>query len=312
METQIDHACPVGQPLIEVENLIRRYGKEFTAVDRVSFQVKAGEVFGLLGTNGAGKTSTMEVLEGLVKAPSGSVRVFGKDPHAQRSQIRPFQGVMMQTGGFPTDLTARETLTMWAGTLSFPLDVEQTLQAVELDHRADVKVKGLSGGEIRRLDLACAIVGQPRLLFLDEPTTGLDPQSRRTCWTLIERLNQAGTTVVLTTHYLEEADRLCDRLLIMHEGKIARYGTHTEVVNGYPASISFGFDARWFTQLPHELRNQMTRSQDRVNWQTHHLQRDLSALLSWANQTGVELRQLNAHDANLETVFMDVAGTKQV
>lgn len=305
-------APTAGQPVIEVNDLVRRYGKDFVAVDSVTFEVKSGEVFGLLGTNGAGKTSTMEILEGLARGDSGSVRVWGKDPLAERDQIRPFQGVMMQTGGFPTDLTVRETLTMWAGTLSHPRDVDETLEAVDLDHRANVRVKGLSGGEIRRLDLACAIVGQPRLLFLDEPTTGLDPQSRRTCWSLIEQLNHAGTTVVLTTHYLEEADRLCDRLLIMHEGKIARYGTHAEVVSGYPAQISFGFDERWFEQLPGAIRNQVTRTQDRVNWQTQRLQRDLSALLEWANQSGVQLTDLSAHDANLETVFLEIAGTKQV
>lgn len=297
-----------GSVVIDVDSLTRRYGKDFTAVDNVSFSVREGEIFGLLGTNGAGKTSTLEVLEGLAPAQSGQVRVFGLDPRRDRHRIRPHQGVMMQAGGFPTDLTARETLTMWAGTLSNPMSVDETLDAVGLNQRAGVRVKALSGGEVRRLDLACAIVGQPALLFLDEPTTGLDPQSRRTCWQLIERLHQQGTTVVLTTHYLEEADRLCDRLVLMHEGVIARSGTHAEVVAGYPSTISVRNAPDLFPQLPDQLRHNAHESDGRLIWKTEHLQRDLTSLLTWAATADVRLEGLDAREADLESVFLDIAG----
>ncbi|MDO4606184.1 MAG: ABC transporter ATP-binding protein [Bowdeniella nasicola] len=294
--------------VIEVDGLTRRYGKDFTAVDNVSFSVREGEIFGLLGTNGAGKTSTLEVLEGLAPSQGGQVRVFGLDPRRDRHRIRPHQGVMMQEGGFPTDLTVRETLAMWAGTLSNPMSIDETLDAVGLNQRAGVRVKALSGGEVRRLDLACAIVGQPALLFLDEPTTGLDPQSRRTCWQLIERLHQQGTTVVLTTHYLEEADRLCDRLVLMHEGTIARSGTHAEVVAGYPSTISVRNAPDLFTQLPDQLRHDAHESDGRLIWKTEHLQRDLTALLTWAASANVHLSGLTAREADLESVFLDIAG----
>lgn len=297
-------------PVIEAEALTRIYGKDFTAVDQISFNVNEGEVFGLLGTNGAGKTSTLEILEGLVKPSRGQVRVFGKDPVKARKQIRPYQGVMMQSGGFPTDLTVVETLRMWAGTLSYPLPVDDVLSAVNLAHRANVRVKGLSGGEVRRLDLACSIVGQPRLLFLDEPTTGLDPESRRNTWQLIEELNQSGTTVVLTTHYLEEAERLADRLVIMHQGTIARGGTQREVIAGYPATIRF--EPYWPTgttpAIPDSIRQNLRETNSSLVWETMHLQRDLTALLTWARQDHVELRNFHAEEASLEQVFLDIAG----
>lgn len=294
--------------MITVDKLVRRYGKDFTAVDNVSFDVKAGEIFAVLGTNGAGKTSTLEVLEGIAKPHSGSVRVFGMDPIAERKRIRPHQGVMMQSGGFPTDLTVHEALQMWAGTLTQPAGVVETLQAVDLEHRADTRVKALSGGELRRLDLGCAILGQPRLLFLDEPTTGLDPQSRLTCWKLIEELNQGGTTIVLTTHYLEEADRLCDRLIIMHEGQVARAGTHAQVVAGYPSTIEVANEEQLYRKLPEALRHACHESEGKLVWKTHELQKDLAALLQWASSEGIQLQQLSAVEANLETVFLDIAG----
>lgn len=303
-----DVCSRVGKPVISVENMVRRYGKDFTAVDNVSFDVKAGEIFAVLGTNGAGKTSTLEVLEGIAKPYSGSVRVFDMDPIAERKLIRPHQGVMMQSGGFPTDLTVRETLRMWAGTLTRPAGVEETLQAVNLEHRADTRVKALSGGELRRLDLGCAILGQPRLLFLDEPTTGLDPQSRRTCWKLIEELNRDGTTIVLTTHYLEEADRLCDRLIIMHEGQVARAGTHAQIVEGYPSTIEVANEEKLHRKLPEALRYASQENNGKLVWKTHELQKDLAALLQWANSENIQLRQLSAVEANLETVFLDIAG----
>lgn len=289
--------------IIVAEGLTRRYGQSFTAVDSIDLSINQGEVFGLLGTNGAGKTSTMEVLEGLAPATSGTVRVLGYDPRKHRDRIRPHQGVMLQQGGFPTDLTVTETLQMWAATLSHSLPVAQTLAQVGLAQRANVRVKALSGGEVRRLDLACAVIGNPTLLFLDEPTTGLDPESRRNTWQLIQSLHENGATIVLTTHYLEEAEALCERFAIMHGGKIAREGTPDEVVAGYRGTISFRTDA----PLPDYFQDLIVSDTGTVTLATHAIQRDLTALLNWAEQNDVQLRELQAREANLETVFLDIA-----
>ena len=185
--------------VITVRDLRRRYGgpggRSFEAVRGVTFSVRRGELFALLGTNGAGKTSTMEVLEGLAPPAQGAVRVLGCDPYRERALVRRRMGIMLQEGGFPPDLTVAETGRMWAGTLSAPRPVAEALGLVSLGHRAGVAVRSLSGGERRRLDLAMAILGRPEVLFLDEPTTGLDPESRRRTWLLIRELLGAGTTV---------------------------------------------------------------------------------------------------------------------
>lgn len=197
--------------IVTVTDLIRSYGKgkeAFRAVNALNFHVYRGEVFGLLGTNGAGKTSTLEILEGLAPATSGVVRIFERDPFSERALVRPRMGIMLQSGGLPTQLTVRETIEMWQGTCSNPLDSRDILEKVELLHRLDVRVGALSGGEQRRLDLGCALIGSPELLFLDEPTTGLDPESRRNVWDLLLRLKEQGVTMILTTHYLEEAEAL--------------------------------------------------------------------------------------------------------
>lgn len=289
-------------PVLSARSLTRTYKGGFTAVDGLTLDIYPGEIFGLLGTNGAGKTSTLEILEGLAKPTAGTVTVFGKDPIKDRKAIRPRQGVMMQEGGFPTDLTAAETLTMWAGTLSTPLPVSNIIAQVNLSHRADVRVSSLSGGEVRRLDLACAIVGQPDLLFLDEPTTGLDPESRRSTWDLIASLRENGTTIVLTTHYLEEAERLCDRLSIMDRGEIVASGTPASVAAGHPSTISFSY-----VDLPDRFIQAAQTQRGRTTITTYDLQHDLAELLAWANSTGTTLDGLQAAAASLETVFLDIA-----
>ncbi len=205
----------------------------------VSFTVEQGELFALLGTNGAGKTSTLELVEGLSRPSAGRIRVLGHDPRADRALVRPRIGVMLQEGGFAGDLTVEQTVRMWAGTVSTPRPPREVLTAVELDHKAATAVKQLSAGERRRLDLALALVGRPEVLFLDEPTTGLDPESRRNTSRLIRELLAGGTTVLLTTHYLEEAEELADRLAIMHGGRIVTAGTVAQVVAAHPARITF-------------------------------------------------------------------------
>ena len=297
--------------VITVRDLRRRYGgpggRGFEAVRGVSFSVRRGELFALLGTNGAGKTSTMEVLEGLAPPAQGEVRVLGRDPRRERSRVRCRVGIMLQEGAFPADLTVAEVGRMWAGTLSAPRPAGEVLELVDLGHRARVAVRSLSGGERRRLDLAMAILGRPEVLFLDEPTTGLDPESRRRTWLLIRDLLGSGTTVVLTTHYLEEAEQLADRLAIMHRGRIVRAGSPAEVAASQPARISFQLPQDWREPVP-ELAGTLASITGRsVVLQAEDLQRTLTARLRWAESRNVVRGALAARAASLQEAFLAVA-----
>lgn len=293
--------------IIEVTGMTRRYGSgksAFEAVSDLNLSVDEGELFGLLGTNGAGKTSSLEVIQGLSRPSDGTVSIMGLDPVRDRRDVRPNLGVMLQKGGLPSDLTARESLEMWAGTCSDPLPVLDTLARVDLADRADTRVKVLSGGEQRRLDLACAIIGQPRVLFLDEPTTGLDPESRRNTWVLIEELRNSGVTIMLTTHYLDEAERLCDRLAIMHKGRVVRSGTVAEVVADHPSRIHLELPTAPLPELP---SCSIGVEDGRLVIDTPDLQATLTDLLVWAQRTGVRIEGLDARAASLETVFLSIA-----
>jgi ABC-2 type transport system ATP-binding protein len=308
----------VHNNVITVNDLRRRYDSSdkngFEAVRGLRFSVRRGELFALLGTNGAGKTSTLEVLEGLAPPTSGAVRVLGLDPYRARRLVRPRVGIMLQEGAFPGDLTVTEVGRMWAGTLTSSRSVEEVLELVDLRHRAGVTVKALSGGEARRLDLAMAIIGRPEILFLDEPTAGLDPQSRRRTWQLVRELMESGTTVLLTTHYLQEAEELADRLAILHRGKIVRTGTPAEVAASQPARISFRRPADTHGPIPAlpgaVTTDEMTGRDERcVVVRTRDLQSSLTALLSWASSRGVALRNLDARSASLEEAFLAMAGS---
>lgn len=298
------------ETVLQVSDLTRSYGqgtKAFWAVKGLNFHVFRGDVFGLLGTNGAGKTSTLEILEGLAPATSGKVKVFGRDPFDDRALIRPRMGIMLQSGGLPSQLTVQETIKMWQGTCSNPRDAEEILAEVELLHRLDVRVGALSGGEHRRLDLGCALLGNPELLFLDEPTTGLDPESRRNVWDLLLRLKKQGVTMVLTTHYLEEAETLCDRIAIMNEGTVAREGTLSELVNSVSAEITVS-SVHTPPRLPGTT---ITTEQKRHTIYTKQLPQDALAVLEWARKNQLELEHFSARPASLEKVFLSIAGDKR-
>ncbi|WP_132992589.1 ABC transporter ATP-binding protein [Gordonia zhaorongruii] len=294
-------------PVISARGLHRFYGhgeSEYHAVRGIDLDVEQGEVFALLGTNGAGKTSTLDLLEGLAAPDEGAIEVFGLDPLRDRRKVRPELGIMLQSGGLPAELTVAETLEMWRGTCSHPTTTDDVLGKVGLLGRADVRVGSLSGGEKRRVDLACALLGQPRLLFLDEPTTGLDPESRRATWRLLSGLKASGVTMVLTTHYLDEAEELADRIAIMHQGVIARTGTLREIVEGHPATIAFDHPGAALPHLPN-----LETAGTRVTVTTHHLQEDLLTLLAWADRENLLLAGLTARAASLESVFLDLAGS---
>ncbi len=297
--------------VIEVTDLRRVYGGGFEAVRGIDFSVRRGEIFALLGTNGAGKTSTVELLEGLAAPAGGRVRVLGHDPYTERAAVRPRTGVMLQEGGFPSELTVAETARMWAGCVSGARPVPDVLGLVGLEAKAGVRVKQLSGGQRRRLDLALALLGDPEVLFLDEPTTGLDAEGRRDTWELVSALRDGGTTVVLTTHYLEEAENLADRLAIMHDGRIAVTGTPAEVTATEPSRITFELPHGYFVgDLPPlgELGVSDHLVDGRtVRLRTRELQRAATRLLVWAQTAGVELRRLDVRSASLEEAFLGIA-----
>src|SRR3954454_18959755 len=213
---------------IRVRGLRKRYGGH-EAVRGIDFDIPAGEVFGLLGPNGVGKTTTVEILEGYRARDGGEVEVLGEDPARAGSAWREKLGVVLQSSSLYANLTPRESLALFAGYYGRPRDVDEVLEIVGLEEKADARARTLSGGQKRRLDLGLALVGDPELIFLDEPTTGFDPAARRQAWETIRNLRSLGTTVLLTTHYLDEAEQLADRVAVLRDGEIVRKGKPSEL-----------------------------------------------------------------------------------
>jgi ABC-2 type transport system ATP-binding protein len=292
-------APPEQVTAVSVRGLRVRYG-DFEAVRGIDLEVRRGEVFALLGTNGAGKTTTLEVLEGFGTRSAGTVSVLGLDPATDRAALRPRMGVQLQEGGFVEELTVLETLRLWQQLSDREDRPERLLDRFELTGRRDVGVGKLSGGEKRKLDLAMAVWGSPELAVLDEPTTGLDPEARTRTWDAIQELQEAGRTVVLTTHYLEEAEALADRIAIMHEGRIVVSGTLAEIVAAEPARFSATVAAP--AGLP-ALRGTVEHDGDRLTVRTGDLQDDLTAFLGWAAERGVRLTDLRASPASLADIY---------
>src|SRR5450756_3056612 len=224
MVTALDNSAPA----LRVEGLRKAYD-DVVAVDGLNLQVHTGECFGLLGPNGAGKTTTIEICEGLLTADSGSVEVLGQHWKSDARDLRELLGIQLQDTQLSEKLTVDETLTLFQSFYRDARDVGEVIDQVDLGEKRYSRVGGLSGGQKQRLAMACALVGNPELLFLDEPTTGLDPQARRHLWDLVDDLKRGGRTIILTTHYMDEAERLCDRVGIMDHGKIIALGTPQEL-----------------------------------------------------------------------------------
>jgi ABC-2 type transport system ATP-binding protein len=285
----------MSTPVIEVEKLNLKYG-DFHAVKDLSFEVRPGELYALLGTNGAGKTSALETIEGHREATSGTVRVFGHSPR-DRKAVRPRMGIMLQESGFSPDLTVRESVRLIGQLTGRSDDAGRVIDVVGLTRKAGTLVSQLSGGEKRRLDFATAVYGTPELIFLDEPTTGLDIQSRDALWESVDRLRENGSTIVLTTHYLEEAQQRADRIGLMHQGVFRRQGTVSELTRALPSHIRFAVADGSALPLPSSVDG------NTVVVETFELQKDLHLLLGWAQDNGVELRDLSAGPTSLDDVF---------
>jgi ABC-2 type transport system ATP-binding protein len=274
---------------IEVSGLHKRYG-DFEAVRGIDISVAAGEVFGLLGPNGAGKTTTVEILEGYRARSAGEVSVLGHDPARRELALRRRIGIVLQAGGIYGHLTPREALGHWAGFYRAPRQVQEVLGLVGLDERADVRVRKLSGGQLRRLDFALALIGDPDLIFLDEPTTGFDPEARRAAWETIRSLKALGKTILLTTHYLDEAQALADRVAIVKDGRILAIGPPREL----------GVGAAHYRVAYRDATGEL------VEVQTDNPTRTLHELTQAALARGERLEELSVGRPSLEDVYLEL------
>jgi len=301
------------QAAILCRGLVKTYD-EVTAVDGLDLEVRAGECFGLLGPNGAGKTTTVEILEGLNAPTAGQVEVLGmrwdRDEHALRQRI----GVSLQETHLPDKLTVEEVALLFRSFFSRGRDVSEVLEMVGLREKKKSWVEKLSGGQKQRLAVGCALVSDPDLLFLDEPTTGLDPQSRRQLWDVVQGFKAQGRTVLLTTHYMDEAERLCDRVAVIDRGKVIALGTPAELVAsiGGQQVIEVGFE-NGVALEDGELRNlpgvrRVSRAGGGVSLAVDRLHETLPALLGLAQERRAQLSRLATHHATLEDVFVTLTG----
>jgi ABC-2 type transport system ATP-binding protein len=294
---------------IACRGLVKRYDK-LTAVDGLDLEVRAGECFGLLGPNGAGKTTTVEILEGILAPTSGEVEVLGRRWDSDDRWLRERLGISLQETHLTDKLTVRETLRVFRSFYARGRDVDALIDLVALGEKRDVWYMKLSGGQKQRLAVACALVGDPELLFLDEPTTGLDPQSRRQLWDLVVDFRAGGRTVMLTTHYMEEAQRLCDRVAIVDRGKVIALGSPRELIAGLGGTevieVAGRLDEKSLAALTgvHGVR----ALPDGFALTVEQLHVTLPALLAHAKQSNVELTRLATHHASLEDVFVSLTG----
>lgn len=227
-------------PIIQVKNLVKNYG-DFTAVNDISFEVYENEIFGLLGPNGAGKTTTLEIIETLRDKTSGTVLVDGTQVESHQTQIKKIIGVQLQSAGYYPNLNLKQLLAVFAGLYNIKIDTDKILAEVNLTDKSNNKYKELSGGQKQRFSIATTLINKPKIIFLDEPTTGLDPQARRNLWELIKSLKANGTTIVITTHYMDEAEELCDRIAIIDSGKIISLDTPDHLIDQLVAT---GFERK--------------------------------------------------------------------
>jgi ABC-2 type transport system ATP-binding protein len=299
---------------LRVHHLRKAY-KDVVAVDGLNLEVQAGECFGLLGPNGAGKTTTVEICEGLTPPDSGEVEVLGRRWSSDAAQLRQRLGIQLQDTQLSEKLTVQETVRLFRSFFRQGAAASEIIARVQLEEKQNSRVGDLSGGQKQRLALACALVGDPDFLFLDEPTTGLDPQARRQLWELIEEFKQSGRTILLTTHYMDEAERLCDRVAIMDHGKEIALGTPRELIAATCAEQMVEFTAGSASQaldVPALRRIEGVREvrtqNDAVLMQVTQLHTSVPALIAELTRQNVPLTELRTHSATLEDVFVTLTG----
>ncbi len=302
-----------GSLAIEVRELHRSYG-ELEAVRGISFDVARGEVFCLLGPNGAGKTTIVEILEGYRTRTSGDARVLGIDPAIGSRDLRERVGIVLQHCGVQNDLSVAELVEMYGRYHVKQRPVDEVIELVELTDKRDVRAKKLSGGQRRRLDLALALVGDPELIFLDEPTTGFDPAARRQAWSTIRSLCELGKTVFLTTHFMDEAQYLADRVAVMRQGEIIAAGCPDELGGRdvRPAEIRFSLPSAWslgeIPELPSECR---LLEGDRVLLLTREPVRATHIVTSWAVEHDIDLGHFSVTQPSLEDIYLELTGATE-
>jgi ABC-2 type transport system ATP-binding protein len=306
--------------------LIRGLRKAFAdvrAVDGIDLEVRRGECFGLLGPNGAGKTTTIEICEGLTEPDAGTVELLGLNWKTGASELRQRIGIQLQETQFPDKLTVEETLRLFRSFFRRGLSVDESIKTAQLEEKRSSRIGGLSGGQKQRLAMATALVGDPELLFLDEPTTGLDPQARRHLWGLVEELKQAGRTIILTTHYMDEAERLCDRVAIMDHGRVISLGTPQQLIAtvGGEDIVEFAVSAKDGSRAP-EAVLQPERLTAIPGVQSHRVDDSLHQLsvselhtavpriIAALEEQGLHLSEFRTHSATLEDVFVRLTGRK--
>ena len=306
-----------AESALRCRGLVKRYG-EVVAVAGLDLEVERAECFGMLGPNGAGKTTAVEIFEGLRSPDAGEVEVLGDHWRGDGLALRRRLGIQLQETKFPDKLHVREVLSLFRSFYPRGLAITEALTLVALEEKTDAQVRTLSGGQKQRLSLACALIGDPELLFLDEPTTGLDPQSRRQTWDIVEGLKARGRTVLLTTHYMEEAARLCDRVAILDHGKVIALGTPRELVASLGAEhvVEFTVDEAASNAVTAEVLAALpsvegvARENGRWRLTVREVHRAVPGLLAALAERAATPTELTTHDASLEDVFMALTGRR--
>ena len=299
---------------VVVRDIHKRYG-DIRAVDGISFEIERGEVFGMLGPNGAGKSTTVEIIEGLRQMDRGEVRVMDLDPHRDRARVKKSIGIQLQSASLFDKLTAREHLALFSSFYSKTRDADELIELVGLEDRANAISKELSGGQRQRLSFALALVNDPEIVFLDEPTTGLDPQARRHMWDVISAMDNEGKTVFLTTHYMEEAELLCDRVAIIDHGKIIVIDTPSRLIDTQFENQTVSFvnpgDGIADTELESLAAVSSVAATDgRVELFTADVSATVGALMDFASRKSIAMKDLRIGHANLEDVFIKLTGRR--